>query len=433
MRSQHSERGQLLPFLGIAIIALLGLVALVVDLGSWQNQHRSEQSAADGAAVAAAVQQNFPTAVGALVTPRMVALDSAAQSGFTDSVNGVTISVNTAPTPAPDSRATAYPNATAVEVKVKKVNYQFFSSIFGTNFGSSEARAVAVVQKGIGGACLYQLAVDGTLGIYKNSNRPVITNNCGVIANGNISVSAGFLDNDTDKAPYQKTTAVGYLKSTNGNVTLRFSTIPTYPLPAPAADPCQRIPGCAYIANHPIPTISDASATLPDRSGNVTSKGGAYTVVTGCSAVSCQFGPGLFYVYGGVGGSVHTDHATIVNVDGPFSSIGGGSVDFIPPDPGTSTAGISYYQPPLTNFNTTISIRGHGGTGSAFDGLFYAPNVDIDVRGGSVTFAYLAAGQVQQSGGGAGNGITVDPTLNGFNKTSAVLTDVFPSNVVISE
>jgi hypothetical protein len=430
LHCRHSERGQLLPLLGLGIIAILGIVALVVDLGSWQNQHRSEQSAADGAAVAAAIQQNFPTKTSAAVTPRTVAIASAAQSGFTDGVNGVQISVDTAPVPAPDSRATAYPTGTAVEVEVKKVNSQFFSSIFGTNVGSSEARAVAVAQRSAG-ACLYQLAVNGQLGIYKNSNRPVITNGCGVIANGDISVSSGFLADNTSRPPYKATTSVGYLKSTNGNATLHFSTIPTYALPAPATDPCQRIPGCAYIASHAIPPQSNV--TFPDQSGNVTSNGGAYTVVSGCLAVSCKFGPGLFYVYDGLAGSIHTDHATIVNVNGPFSSIGGGSVDFIPPDPGSPTAGISYYQPPSTNFNTMISINGHGGTGSAFDGLFYAPNVDINVKGGSITFAFLAAGQIQQSGGGAGNGITIDPTLNGFNKTSAVLTDVNPLKVVLSE
>lgn len=435
LQSRHSERGQLLPFLGLAIIAILGIVALVVDLGGWQNEHRSEQSAADGAAVAAAVQQNFPTLASASVTAQTVAIASAAQNGFTDGADGVQISVNTAPVPAPDSRATSYPAGTAVEVKVKKLNNQFFSSIFGTNFGSSEARAVAVAQRSKAGACLYQLAVDGSLGISKNSNRPVITNDCGVIANGNIAVSAGFLDNDVDKPPYKKTKSVGYLKSTNVGTAIPFSTILTYALPAPAADPCPRISGCAYIASHPIPLQSDSSATIPDSAGNVTSKGASFTVVTGCSGsgASCSFGPGLYYVYGGIGGAIRTDHATLVNVDGSFDSIGGGSVDFVPPDPGSPTAGISYYQPPSTNLNATISIRGHGGTGSAFDGLFYAPNAFIDVRGGSITFAYLAVGQIQQKGGGAGNGITIDPTLNGFNKTSAVLTDVFPINVVLSE
>ena len=432
LHCRHSQRGQLLPFLGLGIIAILGIVALVVDLGSWQNQHRSEQSAADGAAVAAAVQQNFPTISSVTVTPNTVAIASAAQSGFTDGSNGVAVSVNPAPTPAPDSRATAYPANTAVEVRVKKTNFQFFSSIFGTGFGSSQARAVAVAQRSKIGACLYQLSVNGQLGIYKNSNRPVITNDCGVIANGNIAVSAGFLDNNTTKVPYKATTSVGYLKSTNGNAALQFSTIPTYPLPAPASDPCQRIPGCAYIANHPIPPISDSSVTVPDAFGNVTAKGASYTVVTGCS-IGCKFGPGLFYVYGPISGATHTDHATIVGVDGTFSAQGGGMVDFTPPDPGSPTAGVSYYQPPSTNLNTTITFGGHGGTGTVFDGLFYAPNVNIAVNGGSVTFAYLAAGTISQRGGGAGNGITIDPTLNGYNKTSAIDTDVFPLNVVLSE
>ncbi len=105
---RHGERGQILPLLGFGTITLLGIVALVVDIGSWQNQHRLEQSAADAAAIAGAVQQNYPALASATALPATVAKAAAAQNGFTDGVGGVDVLVNTAPTPAPDSHASGF-------------------------------------------------------------------------------------------------------------------------------------------------------------------------------------------------------------------------------------------------------------------------------------------------------------------------------------
>ncbi len=54
MNTVRSERGQATALTVIFLVALLGAVALVVDVGSWFREQRATQSAADAAALAAA-------------------------------------------------------------------------------------------------------------------------------------------------------------------------------------------------------------------------------------------------------------------------------------------------------------------------------------------------------------------------------------------
>ena len=58
----HREgRGQVLIITGAAMLVLLGIAALVVDLGFEWMLHRQEQNAADPAAIAAARRSLLPT------------------------------------------------------------------------------------------------------------------------------------------------------------------------------------------------------------------------------------------------------------------------------------------------------------------------------------------------------------------------------------
>lgn len=63
MTTIRSERGQVAVLTVIFLVALLGAVALVLDVGSWFREQRSAQSAADAAALAAA--QALPETPGA--------------------------------------------------------------------------------------------------------------------------------------------------------------------------------------------------------------------------------------------------------------------------------------------------------------------------------------------------------------------------------
>ncbi len=416
----HTERGQILPLVALGIVAILGMIALVVDVGNWRYQQRLEQSAADSAAIAGAIRLNFPT--NSSSTPQQAAKDAAAQNGFQDDggVGNVVVTVNIPPqsnTP-PHTGATPYPANTAVEVIVKRKHAQFFSGIFGSNFGSGSARAVAVSEPDLS-ACLVQTTVANGQGIGITGTKPLQTKGCGVLANGTITVPG-----------FQGTTSVGYWAPDNVGGVYGFPGAVS--LPAPATDTCPRIVGCAYLAAQPIPTLNLAAATDASKVSSLTVPSGqSYAEVYNCCSGSpTVLGPGLYYIYGGISGTLQGDGVTLVNVDGGFTASGLGAAHpfFSAPTSGP-TIGVAYYQPP-SNTNTIVLNGGGNGT-SAWDGMFYAPTTgDLLDNGGSVTFAYLVVGDILIHGGGSGQGLIVDPTLGG---QTAIATASFPTHVVLSE
>ena len=430
--TRQGQRGQLLPLMAIGIIAVLGVVALAVDVGFWRYQQRLEQSAADSAAMAGAIQLNYPTA-GSTSTPQLAAAASAKQNGFTDDAGvGNEVVAVTAPYAVTPSYAgaTPYPSNSAVQVVVQRKNQQFFSGIFGATTASSGARAVAVVQPDYS-ACLYQLDLTKGIGLTINGNKPLQTFKCGVVANGTINVPG-----------YVGTNSVGYWPPNNPGGIPR-QTFPTFGLSSPATDPCARIAGCAFLTNQfatnqvpvaPPPGAEDASKSLIIKAPQNT--GVAYVI--NCCATPVTFGPGgIYYVYGGIYGVIASDGATIVNVNGGFkaSGLGSGHPYFsapsavvTPPDLPPPSAGVAYFQP-ATNTNV-VTLSGGGNGTTYWNGLFYAPTASVTSNGGSIYLGYTVVGDLRLNGGGSGLGIVVDPTLGGLVNP---LPGSVPSQVVLAE
>ena len=65
MKHIRSDRGQATVLTVIFLVALLGAVAMVLDVGSWFREQRDSQADADAAALAAA--QALPDAPGASI------------------------------------------------------------------------------------------------------------------------------------------------------------------------------------------------------------------------------------------------------------------------------------------------------------------------------------------------------------------------------
>ena len=421
MQNHRGERGQILPLVAIGMVALMGMTSLAVDAGYWRYQQRLEQSAADSAAVAAAIRLNYPTTA-STSSPSQIGQAAAAQNGFNDDggVGKVTVSVSVPPSPntPPHPGATAYPANTAAEVDIHATQKQFFSGMFGSHFAAGHARAVAVSVPDYS-ACLWQLKIENGSGITIKGNKPLTTVNCGVLANGTISVPS-----------FSGTTTVGYWGADNdtGCDGIGFAT--AVALPTPVNDPCTRSAGCSYLASTAIP----AQGAGDINGKNVTSisvpGGAAYAVVDNCCGKgNVTAGPGLYYFYGGVSGSIQGDGVTIVNVDGAFtaSGLGSGHPYFTAPTSGP-TAGVAYYQPPSNTNDVTLNGGGNGT--SQWDGLFYAPTASFTSNGGSITFAYLVTGDIRLNGGGSGAGFIVDPTLGGQTN---IMTSAVPTHVVLAE
>jgi len=420
--ARAGERGQILPLLAFGVFALLSMIALVVDIGYSRYQQRLEQAASDSAAVAGAVRLYYGSAAAAPAPTGVIAAakSAASENGFADD-NGagkLVVSVYSPPrvNQGPAANATPYPANSAVEVTINKLQPTFFATVFGGMQPTVGVRSVAVQQIDTSG-CLYQLKLAGNGGELRfTGNKPVHVINCGVVVNGQINAQ------EFDPS----TTSVDYYYP-NTPIT-NFDPSKLHSMPQPVADPCFKIPGCAYLQNQPFPGSSQAVDVSGSQSYSVPN-GQSYGVIKNCCSGSTLLNPGLYYIYGGVSGTILGDGVTIVNVDGGFTASGLGSAHpyFSAPTSGP-TKGVAFYQPPSNTNGITLNGGGNGTT--IWDGLFYAPTADFVANGGSVTFAFTITGSITDHGGGSGNGITVDPTLGGL-----VPLDVnqYPTHVVLTE
>jgi Putative Flp pilus-assembly TadE/G-like len=125
MNVKRNQSGQAFVLTVLMITALLGLAALVLDVGSWFRAHRALQATADAAALAGA--QELPQAPG---NAQSLANDYAAknQTGLA----GVSVNMS----------QTYVPNDT-IRVHVEKPAEGFFSKVFGINSVDEGASATA--------------------------------------------------------------------------------------------------------------------------------------------------------------------------------------------------------------------------------------------------------------------------------------------------
>jgi Flp pilus assembly protein TadG len=122
---KRDQRGQAFVITILMIASLLGLTALVLDVGSWFRAHRQLQATADASALAGA--QELPDNPG---NASGLANDYAAKN--TSDLQGVTVSLS----------QTYVPNDT-IKVHVTKPAEGFFSKVFGINSVNEGASATA--------------------------------------------------------------------------------------------------------------------------------------------------------------------------------------------------------------------------------------------------------------------------------------------------
>ena len=391
---RSSERGQLIPVVALSLTVLMGVAALAVDVGYWRYQQRLEQSAADSAAIAGASELNYPAASDVAAA----AQSDASSNGFTQGSADATVTIHSPPQSGPNTG-----NINAVEVIVTKLQPSFFAGIFGTSETVS-ARAVAVMSPAHAG-CIYVLKgnLSGDVTLHGGGRGGITTTPlCGLVVNGDLTVTGQAMV-DVSYASYAGNGPRGG----------------TYPHGQPVhsvagADPCMRLPGCAYLAalqtdnpsvlNAPCEDSPAGGGTLPASP----LPPGRYCYGPYSSTVTLQ--PGLYIMDQGMfQGQTAGTGVTIYNNCTPSggnacgATLNGGNVDdsIIAPLTG-DTAGMVYYQP--TRLRNAVTVNGAAGTVQAIGGV-YAPNADFTFNGQLPTISFLVAGTITMNGGGlsAGN------------------------------
>jgi hypothetical protein len=124
---RRDERGQAIVLMTISLVVILGMAALVIDVGNWYHTKRRLQGTADAAALAGAQKlPNDPSGAQAM------ALDYANQNG--GDVAGANIVVS----------STNQPNDT-ISVRARKTDPGFFSGVLGIASADIDARAKVLV------------------------------------------------------------------------------------------------------------------------------------------------------------------------------------------------------------------------------------------------------------------------------------------------
>jgi Flp pilus assembly protein TadG len=251
MKRLNDESGQALIITALCMTILFGFIALAADAGIMLREKRMAQTAADGAAVAGASELAFPAQVSS------AAKAASALNGFSDGVNGVTVTVN-GPTAGGPAYGPHAGNPKYVEVIVSQVQPTFFMKFFGVLNMTPTARAVAT--QGVTNGCIVTLGTDPTVpgisvigaaditvatcGIADDSPNPAGDHNAGLYLQGNATLTANSIG-----------VAGGY-QSTGGSVNLPGATPSTGMIPVsdplaatvgtpPATTPCSNVPANA--------------------------------------------------------------------------------------------------------------------------------------------------------------------------------------------
>jgi hypothetical protein len=374
----------------VSLLALVGVVALVIDGGNLESDRREVQRAADSAALAAAVDLFTRWNSNAGTDPNgdanNSAMTTAAANGCPNDGVTATVTVNI-----PPKSGTFVGHNGYAEVLITYYQPRFFSSIWGTSKLLVAARAVA---RGT-----YSAASPGILILDPTDN-----NTLNVTASGNVTVTNGGSIVVDSKSPNGGATCSNtgnivadtinlsdntYNHSNTGTLigTINYNQPPTpdplatMPEPAqPALPPAPpATPGLNYSTNNGV--NYSGTTTLDLYPGyyagiNVTSSGG---VVLHANADGT---PGIYYIgsqglsISNAGGITGSNVMIYSNGQGNISLTGSGSMSLSPPTSGPYQ-GVTLFQERTSNKQISITAQGNWN----MTGTFYAAAAKVSITG----------------------------------------------------
>jgi Flp pilus assembly protein TadG len=436
----RAEQGAVAIIAAIALVPMVGLIALAADYGSAIYKKQMMQTAADQAAYSAATALSTS---GTAMTLEGLAVAGA--NGFANGSNGVAVAVNNPPTSGPYAS-----NSSAVQVVITQpVTLSFVSaicSVIGGCSGSLTLSASSVVAaSGAGGAgCILQLGATPSPGVQVLAG--VTLTGCGMAVDsttaGSKSTTGALVFSGAPKVNLDQGQSISVAGGVGWNNNLSCAAVisPSTNCPGAvktsqgaAADPYNpnndngvNAVNPPYWAGYPnTPPVCSLGTNMTYLHSNINNNA-AQVINPGvwCNGVHftsdavISLKPGTYYVYGGafvVDGDVTMTGTgvTIVltgkSTDGytptyaNFHLTAGAKVNLIAPTTGT-TAGIVFFEDrnapstPNTNpYSTNCLSVGcsvlDGGSAISITGAIYLPTRQINFMAG-VNFVSTACTQV---------------------------------------
>jgi Flp pilus assembly protein TadG len=426
---RNNQKGQVLVTAALSLVVLLGISGLAVDMGAMRYQKRLQQTAADGAAIAAASNLNQPS--GGVLTG---AQNASASNGFTDNTGGgacttpptnlavgsVTVTVCNGPLVGPHIADVNY-----VEAYVSVGQPTYFMKIFGVNSQTITARAVATNTGGggaVGGGCIYTLGTPNKklAGVATGGSAIINAPTCGIVDNGNFVANGG-----ANLSVVAGSIGVGGTYTGPGcGGTSGVCPPPVISMPYSGDPFANKYPTTSTV-------LSDAGASKGDVKITAgTCAGSACAANVSCTATSCVIHPGNYndicidnnqtvdfaagvYVINGsstcsnkvefvINAGSTVCNSTNLDCSGMIGSANAGvtfyltgnasanvsgtaTVQLVAPNSGTYE-GLLFYQDPSDTVGATLS----GNTTSLYQGAIYMPDAQLTF-GGNTTFNNGAA------------------------------------------
>ena len=370
-----------MPLLVFSLFPIFAFVSLAVDVGTWRNELRIAQGAADAAAIAAAQEIGYGDS-------QTAATAEVASNNFANGVDGLSGVKVSAFMPTTGSYAN---DATAMEVDVTAKTSPFFAQYFGVK-PTIFARAVAQMNSDSGATCVYIMQSFTTQATTAHSFEAP---NCSIMDNGNWTQTASTIDSPS----------IGVAGTITINPTPTFTQ--ASPAPAlPVADPCGSIAACAYLSSN-TPSTTGCITTAHNLYQSTTLSPGCYNGIdfSAHSGQQITMLPGVYVMSGGDfvsnGGYVVGNGVTIVLTGSAAVTFNGGVESLTAPQTG-STAGMVIYQPASDTSNMTMNGGDPGtcpisGT-PTFSGAVYAPSAAMTINGTEFSPSTIVAGSISKNG-----------------------------------
>ena len=403
-RRASNEAGQVLLLTALAMIVLIGFLALATDVGYGRYVKRNMQKAADAGAIGGATELIYNVGNIDFGAKRDTSLN-----GFTHNQEGVIITVNNPPLSGPHkdlSTANQY-----VEVIIDQDQPTFFAKIF--NITSYKVIARAVAYGGLkpntqANGCIFTLDPDGNPSFHVGGNNTSVEVDCGIVVNSDSDNCALLI------AGNSTVHATGI--SVVGNSCTEGSGTDVTPAPeedaSPASDPL------AYLVPPPPPTGCDH--TNLNVHTDCTLLPGVYCggIRTTSTGLTVTFQPGLYTLWNG-GLDIHAAGgigSTLVGTDVTFYNTGDTNYGAITINANAGTTlratdhlatsgqgsppsipGVLFWQDKNNNKEATFN----GNSNTLMEGAFYLPGADAKFDGGNSTetgYALLVAQNVKFTG-----------------------------------
>jgi hypothetical protein len=378
-RMARDRKGAIAVMTALTVTSLLGFAGLGTDATLWFVAKRNLQGAADAAAFSASTA----LAAGANSTAFGNAAKAvAAQYGFTNGVNGVSVTVNN-----PPLSGSYTSSSSAIEVLISQPQPLFFSSLFLNSQPTASSRAVALEGSSSDGCVMALDKGDVTDGLGDSGTGKLTLNGCTIYVNSS-SASALQMSGSASINALAAYIVGNYTMSGTATFTTT-NGITTGSTAAPNP-----------YAGVSVPTFSgcNSATSIAVSSGTKTLSAATYggtMVICGSLSTSgtgtLNLGAGTYILDSGSLSASGTSTITGTGVTiiltsskssyGTASISGGTTVTLTAPTSGP-LSGLAIFQDPKASGKTnTLS----GAAGQNITGAIYFPNEAVSFSGGSVT------------------------------------------------